>query len=279
MTDLIGLSGPATALINRVSEFVGGALHPRQIRRIAKAEAEAEVIRAWGKLAAGSLHERTVRRFAEEQIASQSNIESIVLQALPVLDDETASPDDVKRDWFANFFEKCRIYSEPEMQTVWSRILAGEANNPGSFSRKTVNLVADLDTLDAALFVNLCCFIWESDSDRFPLIFETTDDIYTKSGINFISIGELETLGLIRVNTLTGFIRRETGRMNLSYFEQRVVLEPELGEDGYRNLSIGNTLLTKSGVELSKICGTSPVDGYYEHVCNKWRGESIFIAG
>lgn len=30
------------------------------------------------------------------------------------------------------------------MQTLWARILAGEANAPGKFSKRTVNLVGSL---------------------------------------------------------------------------------------------------------------------------------------
>ena len=34
----------------------------------------------------------------------------------------------MEEDWIANFFDKCRIVSDSEMQSLWARVLAGEAN-------------------------------------------------------------------------------------------------------------------------------------------------------
>lgn len=44
------LSKPATILIEKVSDAVGGLLKPWQIRRVAKAEADAEKIKALAEI-------------------------------------------------------------------------------------------------------------------------------------------------------------------------------------------------------------------------------------
>src|SRR5439155_8369999 len=100
----------------------------------------------------------------------QLNIEAITKKALPLLE-ENSSPQDVKDDWITNFFEKSRIVSDEDMQRLWSRVLAGEANKPGTFSRRTVNLLADMEKLDAELFTNVYRFVWMIGLCGFPLVF------------------------------------------------------------------------------------------------------------
>ena len=46
------------------------------------------------------------------------------------------------------------------MQILWARVLAGEANAPGTYSKRTVNLLSDFDKSDAELFTKLCGFGW-----------------------------------------------------------------------------------------------------------------------
>src|SRR5438045_3237989 len=134
------LSKPATVLIEKISDAVGGIFKPYQIVRVAKAEAEAETVRAESQIQITDLHRRAMHRFLEEEAKKQSNIEGITQGALPLLS-ETAVPEKLDDDWITNFFDKSRIVSDEDMQELWSRVLAGEANYPGAFSRKTVNLL------------------------------------------------------------------------------------------------------------------------------------------
>ena len=71
------------------------------------------------------------------------------------------------------FFEKSRIVSDNEMQELWSRVLAGEANDPGTYSKRTVNFLSDLDKGEAALFTKLCGFVWLM-GNLVPLVCSTT---------------------------------------------------------------------------------------------------------
>jgi len=81
------LSKPATVLIEKISDAIGGIAKPGQIIRVAKAEAKAEVIRANAQIEIGDLHRRALRRFIVEGGRKQQNIESITQKAIPHLDD------------------------------------------------------------------------------------------------------------------------------------------------------------------------------------------------
>ena len=153
------LSKPATVLIEKISDAVGGIAKPWQIRRVAKAEAEADKIKAIAHIEIDELQKRALQRFVVEEAKKQSNIEEITAKALPQVKDE-AQPENIEDDWITNFFDKCRLISNDEMQILWSKVLAGEANSPGTYSKRTVNFLGSLDKSDAFLFQSLCGFAW-----------------------------------------------------------------------------------------------------------------------
>lgn len=261
------LSKPATVLVEKISEAVGGIFRPYQIVRVAKAEAEADRIRAGSQIEVTELHQRALHRFLEEEAKKQSNIEGITQKALPLLGQGSA-PEKVENDWIANFFDKCRIVSDEDMQRLWSGVLACEANSPGSFSRKTVNLLSDLDKNDALLFTQLCGYGWVI-GNVVPLVFDVQHDIYNRNGIHFNSIGHLETLGLVRFDNLAGFRRMRLPKKLGTYFYGRTV-ELTLPKDSDNNLEIGRVLLTQAGQELAQICGSKPAKEFFEFVYDRW---------
>ncbi len=266
------LSKPATVLIEKISDAVGGIFQPYQIIRIAKAEAEANKISAESQIQITDLHRRAMHRFLDEEAKKQSNIEGITRQALPLLEDKSR-PENVDDDWITNFFDKCRITSDDDMQRLWSSILAGEANAPGTFSRKTVNLMADLDKSDAELFRQLCGFCWMIGSVT-PLIFDSQDEIYNSNGINFGSLSHLESLGLIQFNQIAGFKRLRLPKIfNVFYYGKPVELI--LPKDDNNELEVGLVLLTKAGQELAPVCGSTPIDVFFQFICEKWASQSL----
>jgi len=151
------LSKPATVLIEKISDAVGGIAKPWQIGRVAKAEAEAEIIRAEASIKITELERRGLERLVREEGQKQENIEKITAQAIPQLKDG-AKPENLEKDWLINFFDKSRLTSDEEMQSLWASILAGQTNAPGKFSKKTVEIVSFLEKEDALLFTELCKF-------------------------------------------------------------------------------------------------------------------------
>ena len=195
-------------------------------------------------------------------------MEDIITKALPHLNKE-AEPDAMEDDWNANFFDKGRIISDSDMQSLWARVLAGEANNPGTYSKRTVNLLSDLDKKDAELFTKLCGFGWQI-ADIVPLVFDERSEIYNRHGINFGSLNHLEDIGLIQFDGIAGFQRLKLPRkFVVHYYGRQLLLEMPKAADN--KLDIGRTLLTRIGRELAPISGSKPVDGFYEYVKNRWK--------
>lgn len=266
------LTKPATVLIEKISDAVGGVFKPYQIVRVAKAEAEANRLQAESQIQVADLHRRAMHRFLEEEAKKQSNIEAITQNALPLLEDKSM-PQSVTDDWITNFFDKSRIVSDEEMQSLWSRVLAGEANAPGAFAKRTVNLLADLDKEDAVLFVQLCGFGWMV-GNVVPLIFDDQASIYNDLGINFNTLSHLESLGLIQFNHLSGFRRLRMPKfVTVLYYGQPVTLS--LPNDADNDLELGNVLLTRAGQQLAHVCRSKPVDGFFQYVKEKWIAKSL----
>ena len=268
LINLGDVSKPADTLIKKVSKAVGGIFEPYQIKRIAKAEAEASVIKAQAEIQITELHRRAMHRFIEEEAQKQKNIEDITNQAIPLLAESTDA-EKMNDDWVTNFFDKSRIVSDKEMQGLWAHVLAGEANAPGTYSKRTVNYLGDLDKVDADLFTKLCGFGWMVGS-VVPLIFDVRAKIYEEHGITFNALSHLESIGLIQFNHLSGFRRLKLPkRFYVVYYGQPLLLEMPKDEDN--ELEIGHVLLTKVGQELAPICGSKPTDGFIEFVKEKWK--------
>ena len=261
------LSKPADTLIKKVSKAVGVLFVPQHIKQVAKAKAEAARIEAQSEIEISDLYRRAARRWIDEEAQRQKNMEGITAKALPQLD-ENAKPESIEDDWIVNFFDKSRIVSDNEMQDLWSRVLAGEATAPGTYSKRTVNFLSDLEKTEAELFTKLCGFIWEIGDRVTPLVFDHTAKIYTRTGIDFESLAHLESIGLIQYADAGPYqLIDQSDRCLMVYYGRPITLEvPKV-----KGIAVGRTILTSIGRELVPICGSKPVDGFWEYVMDKWK--------
>ena len=268
LVDLGELAKPATTLIEKISEAVGGLFAPWQIKRIAKAEAEAAVLKQTHEIEITDLHRRAIHRWIAEEAQCQLNIEDITVKALPRLIAE-ADPMSMENDWLVNFFDKSRIVSDNEMQKLWSHVLAGEANVPGTYSKRTVNFLSDLDKTEAVLFTKLCGFVWFIGAPS-PLVFDEQARIYNRHGIDFANLNHLDSIGLIQYGGPTGFLKINLPkRFSASYYQREITLE--MPKDVENELEVGKVMLTRIGRELAPICEARPVEGFWEYVKTQWK--------
>lgn len=272
-----GLSKPADTLVTKIANAFGRHFDPRQAVRMAEAEVQADRIRRVGAanidIEVTELKERAAARFANEEMTKQVNMEGIIEKALPGLGDN-ANPEAMENDWIMNFFDKCRMVSDDDMQQIWAGILSGEANNPGSFSRRTVNLVADLDKRDAELFTNLCRFVWIIGGRLQPLVFDPQHEIYKQHGVDFGSLSHLDTLGLVQFNNIGNFQLLHLPQSFHIYYCGAPV-ELTMPNPSENQLITGKASLTQAGLEMARICGSPSVKGFFDYVYDRWAGEGL----
>lgn len=268
LVNLGDISKPVTTLIEKISDAIGGIYRPYQIRRVADAKAYADKLEAQTQIQVQQLQRRAVERFLAEEAKKQQNIEAITTKAITHVAD-SAQPERLQEDWITNFFDKCRLVSDEEMQTLWAAILSGEANSPGKFSKRTVNLLGDLDKADAALFQSLCSYCADLGSPT-PLIYEPGDAIYGAQGLHFTALTHLDSIGLIRFEPLGGFRRQGLGKKGwVPYFGQRIWIELPGNEPC--TIDIGKVLLTQAGQQLAPIVGAKECSGFPDYLRDKWR--------
>lgn len=274
IVNLGDLSKPANTLIEKISEATGGIFKPFQIKRVAQAEAEASIIKARADVQITELHQRSMQRFFLEEAKKQQNIEQITAKAIPQLN-ENSQPKKIDDDWIVNFFDKSRLISNDEMQNLWSKILANEANSPGSYSKRTVNLMSTLDKSDAEMITLLGNFSFIIDN-YVPLIFDIENEIYKKNGVTFGMLKHLDSIGIISFESLSGYRRQNMPKKFLaSYMNKAYIFD---FEKEINNINIGKVILNDTGQQIMNLCIKSEIKDFKEYVFNLWIKDKVSIS-
>ncbi|MES2706112.1 MAG: DUF2806 domain-containing protein [Verrucomicrobiota bacterium] len=257
---------------------IGSCCKPKYTVQMAKAIGEARIIIEQAAATASAIrvhtdvYEEDVRRRAkhrreEEDIQRQLNMESIAGTAILHLNAD-AKPEAVNSDWITNFFDKCRIVSDSEMQDLWARVLAGEANSPGSFSKRTINFISELEKSDAELISKIFGFCLTVGEEVTLAIFNWQDPIYTNNKVAFGSLIYLESIGVLSFNQQKFALRFSAPVIPVRYFDKTLNLERP--DTNFSQLEMGSALLTNTGRELAQINQFLPVEGFWEYLQEKW---------
>lgn len=274
--DFSKLSEAGTSLVNKVSSGLGLIYEPTHIRRRAKANRDAKKIEKLGDLELNTeIENRAMKRLVHEETKKQINIEEITHKALSHLEDD-AEPDKIDDDWITHFFERAKLVSDKDMQILWGKILAGEANAKGSFSKRTVNSLSTLNKYDANLFSSICGFcIKEEKGEKQPYIMDFNAKIYMDSGIDFNALLHLEAIGLITFQSVAGyanFINKPT--FTCHYFETPLNFKATSEAKEYR---VGHVVFKRIGLELEKISGAIPNDQFLPYLKTEFLKQKIEV--
>ena len=190
------------------ARLIAAEVEANTMQVIAKAQAEARSIlvspdaEVQGQIAFGGLITQRLQ-FQEEK--RQANIGSVVRQAALELGGREVLDHEVDHDWTARFFNDVQDVSSEEMQQLWSRVLAGEVERPGSTTIKTLGVLKNLDKATSSLFRKLCstCVSIRPDGKIFvdarvpSLGRNAADNALQKYGLGFLTLNVLNEYGLI----------------------------------------------------------------------------------
>lgn len=275
---LDGLTKPATVLVEKICNAMGasfvGLCRPYQIKRVAKAEGEAAIIKIESDIKIEDLKRRAEERWLCEEAIRQANIESITCKSFSHLD-ENATPQKIEDDWITYFFDKSRLVSDEEMQDIWARILAGQANAPGKFSKRTIDCMASLEKTDAERFTKLCSFSLVLETD--PLIYDLEHHIYKENDITFITLNHLESIGLINFNSLVGYGRTDIPKEFSFVTDNGKSFRFKTSKEKNITLGLGKVFFTNIGQEIASICTPESVPGFEEYVIEQWKKQGFEV--
>lgn len=189
----------------------------------------------------------------------QLNVASVVIEAveeikaLPAPEqvrstDASDEPDEVDEDWLNQFMRFAEDASSDDLQQLWGRVLAGEVNRPGAFSRHTLRFIAELDKTTAdhcevASEFSFKNFIPIRNGRNLPFDLRIALDLQRLGILEGVSgDSSLATDFIMKSNTPNGFAKGN--KVLLVY-----------GSDGYV-LKIPSIVVTRLGNEIFSLIKT-----------------------
>lgn len=151
---------------------------------------------------------------------------------------------------------------EDDARELWGRILAGELNKPGSFSKRTLSILSDMEKREAESFMKLCSYSTGlvAKSDGKHVIAGNLIPILSKdeSGASFnggkISLSELsmlDSLGLIDKSLIN--INKIPKGMTFSYLANNALVIVR-NDEAEQKIIFEGAVFRSAGLELSQIC-------------------------
>lgn len=215
------------------------------------------------------LYERAKPNFIARVLREEHNHEAIVGQAYIEL--STAEPISDKKpedDWIHRFMDYAGKISDVDTQKLWAKILAGEVNQPGSFSLKTLETLKTLSREDIKIFINFTKFV----SSSVQVLVAENDE--KKLQIDFHDKYILSTCGLLatlKSGQVLQILPNSTAK--LSYHGKTITCV----NDANVKREVPALLLTPAGSQLSILAGNQFDETYYQYLINLLQSHKIDV--
>lgn len=142
-----------SAKIQQISQDIKNKTEAKKVMTQAVAQAAAQQV-----IADPELVKRAANSFLSKELRAQANKEAVAQKTLVELSQPNPQhpnpdkPTDPEDDWLNVFERYAEEASSPRMQSLWSKVLAGEIRKPKTFSLRTLRFIAELDSDTAQLF-------------------------------------------------------------------------------------------------------------------------------
>ena len=229
------------------------------------------------------LREEALRVLQENAINTLASQELTMSEALQILGPDFAIDDLGKVDptWEKRWAEGVsRVgIDDKERRTWWARLLAGEIQQPGAYSLRTLAIMDTLSTREAELFVNLCGYVWilpmredpGSASDSVPTIITPPEG----SLLWMPHVGELRCLedaGLAHDNTFD-YRMENIAACTLTFHGEVFMLRSDLPI----TLRFGRLMLTGAGKEIYQLVTPERSQLYLDEILAEWQQQSWVV--
>lgn len=192
----------------------------------------------------------------------------------------------VNEEWLDRFMESASFVSSEEMQLVWGKILANEFEKPGDTPRNMIRILSEFTQTYAKAFRTLCSMqlllIPISEDEKIVganwrkvIIYEQNEEYMRKMGLSFEVLNELETLGVIKFDSVAGYVATNIiEKKVLVYINGNII---ETSSHRGDNFPIGNVLFTSAGVALSKITEPYKLEEYEDKVKKYLKSHNVSV--
>ena len=222
---------------------------------------------------------------AKKEIKRIKNQKDIVQIAIENAEEGTDFSEETKvsDEWLERFMDSAKFVSEDDIKLIWGKILAAEFEMPGSTPPNMTRILSELTPSLAKKFGLICSmnvsFYLDADGKTYLIrktLIPYTSDTQTvgKVGLSFNDLNELDTLGLIKFDsvgyTTTGF---DVPQVKFTIGKRKGILS------GIREsqIPIGNVRLSSAGEALKKIIEPMEIDNYFDIVMDYFTSEKIIV--
>jgi len=112
---------------------------------------------------------------------------------------------------------------------------------------------------------------------RLPIITDAGDELYRNHGINLGWLHELESCGLLKLDTFASYVLRSKEReIAIGYHDQlATITKPTLTAVEF---PVGQVVLTNTGREIAAACGDqTQVAGFFTHIIDWWKHQGFEV--
>ena len=194
------------------------------------------------------------QRIEFQEKKRQANIASVVQEAAAELGDKEVPDHEPDPDWTARFFERVQDVSSENLQRIWTRILAGEVEDPGKTSLRTLSILENLSQRDAIEFSK------EMEYRISNFLLKGFRDTMCGDDSGFV-LANLQEIGLINPSFSAQKIIRlgSRGQLWLEYNGFMLLVSGTPNTDLSDDLfEIDTIVLTKPGNEIANFCDSTP---------------------
>lgn len=224
-------------------------------------------------------HARTAIKRAQvrtqvKEARQQKNIEAIFSLGVSYLSSEVQT-ERLDLDWLMRFIELAEQSYSPNMQDLWAKILAVELSTPGSFSVRSLTLLAKMSIKEAKMFyraVNLMSRIGDDRGGKIvtgayakPGLFsflrgsQRTIIPMAKYGLSFSMVIALAELGLLHEQEIETAALVKGESFNWQYHSSVWKVTAQK-----KDVVITYFKFTPAGMELSKLVSSEQQTNYAE---------------
>ena len=275
LIDLGNISEPAAGVVNnfidKISSALGWMVTPKNIKP-AIIEANKSIIEEISNRQDINPIERAVivnncKKIVKEY-KNQINTMQIAIEHL----NPNAKSKEVKDDWITFFFDKVKDVTEDDMKIIWGKILAGEFNEPGTYTKRLLHTMSILDSDMASTFKKIRSSCFYREPQLLTFIYRTNNHnidnskVYRNLGMIFRDFRELDSLGLIEYR-YPNFYKLQNDNKKLIYYGNKAI---KLTCDK-KVIETGNVSLTEVGKQLCRITEPEYDDRILDICVKAWK--------
>jgi len=222
------------------------------------------------------IEDRTTKRVRLNLLRKQQNIEKIMQKTLNYCGNaEVGQKTD--HDWFSRYIALSEDVSNPTMQDLWAKILAGELIKPGSFSFKALQIFRDMSIYDAKLLARACSLSVKDPNKKgiriisgayqqpglFNFFSKQRQQFCNLShhGLNYADLLALAESHLIYLQESESSMMDKGENLNFNYNGLTLKLTAEKD-----NVSVQFYKFTPLGAELAHLISDKPNNDFFEHL-------------